>query len=279
MSDLQDFAQVIAFDENGLPVPAAQAFFFLSGTTTPAVVYTDQAQTIPHPSPLLANAAGVFPLVWSTVELKADVKDPSGASLPGYPVDPVRRSLGQVSAASAVTFSPIGDLTAGNVQAAIEQGYNLLDAQDAILDARLDALIFLDSAAALTDPGGNRVLGWDDTANAFAWFDAGQSMSLAANAVASVGFACRAWVTFAGATGVIAADANVDSVTRSGAGIYTVNFTDDAPNTNYVPSVLTDGGSIFGAYATRLVGSCQINTRNSAGTLVDPATVSVAFFW
>jgi hypothetical protein len=137
----------------------------------------------------------------------------------------------------------------------------------------------LTGVAALTDPGGNRVLGWDDTANAFVWFTAGQSMSLAANAVASVGYACRAWVTFTGATGAVTGSANVDSVTRSGAGIYTVNFTDDAPNINYVPSVLTDGGSIFPAYALRLVGSCQINTRNNVGTLVDPASVSAAFFW
>jgi hypothetical protein len=43
----------------------------------------------------------------------------------------------------------------------------------------------LTGVADLTDPGGNRVLGWDDTANAFAWFAAGSSVSLASNQVAA----------------------------------------------------------------------------------------------
>lgn len=89
----------------------------------------------------------------------------------------------------------------------------------------------------------------------------------------------RAWVTFAGATGVVAGSGNVGSVTRGSAGTYTVNFTSAAPNGSYVPTVLTDGGTIFAAYGARSTTNCVINTRNNAGVLTDPSTVSVAFFW
>ena len=39
----------------------------------------------------------------------------------------------------------------------------------------------------MSDPGGQRVLGWDDATNEFAWFGAGSGISLASNAVAATG--------------------------------------------------------------------------------------------
>lgn len=48
-----------------------------------------------------------------------------------------------------------------------------------------------------------------------------------------IGRLCRAWVNFAGSTGAIAASFNVSSVTRNSTGIYTVNFTNAMPDTNF----------------------------------------------
>jgi hypothetical protein len=58
---------------------------------------------------------------------------------------------------------------------------------------------FLDDIAALPDPGGNRVLGWDDTANELAWFDAGAGVSLAGNEVTSTG-GVFAWANYSSTT-------------------------------------------------------------------------------
>lgn len=89
----------------------------------------------------------------------------------------------------------------------------------------------------------------------------------------------RAWVSFTGATGAIQADGNVTSVTRTAAGQYTVAFTVAAPNINYVPVMANTSTTVFMRFVSRAVGSCGIEARDSGGTLVDPASVAVAFIW
>lgn len=125
MSDQHDFSPVRALDENGLPVPGALAYFYIPGTTALRPVYADEAETILHPSPLVANSAGVFPAVWSSQLLKCDVRTPAGVSLPGYPMQIAMRSFGGTSGAENVTFAPDADITATNVQDAIVQSYTL----------------------------------------------------------------------------------------------------------------------------------------------------------
>jgi len=44
---------------------------------------------------------------------------------------------------------------------------------------------------------------------------------------------CRAWINYTGTTGVINGSFNISSVTRGGAGSYTVNFTTAMPDANY----------------------------------------------
>lgn len=119
MSDISRFSPIRALDRDGIPVSGALASFFLSGTTTPQVVYADQALTVEHPVPLVADANGVFPPVYSAVEIKGIVTDASGTVLPGYPIDPVAR-IAVGSGASQISFSPTAAVPATNVQAAIE---------------------------------------------------------------------------------------------------------------------------------------------------------------
>jgi hypothetical protein len=111
----------IARDRNNNPVPGALARFFRSGTTTPATVYADAAETIPHPVPLVADARGVFPLVFRSGQaLRATVTDPAGAALPGFPMDPIPVASSGGGEAVGVAFSPTPGVPATNVQAAIE---------------------------------------------------------------------------------------------------------------------------------------------------------------
>ena len=122
MSDLISFNPVRALNANGDPVAGAQAFFYTSGTTTPVTVFSDAAEQTPHPSPLLADAEGVFPPVFRSGQpLKVDVQTPGGDSLNGFPIDPVLTVPASGSAAGEVSFEPTADIPSVNVQAAIEQ--------------------------------------------------------------------------------------------------------------------------------------------------------------
>jgi microcystin-dependent protein len=51
-------------DVNGVAYPGAIAYFYNGGTTTPRVVYTDNALTTPLGSSVTADSAGMFPAVF-----------------------------------------------------------------------------------------------------------------------------------------------------------------------------------------------------------------------
>lgn len=114
---------VRALDANGDPVSGALLTLFLSGTTTPATVYTDADLTTPHSSPIVADSAGVFPafFVASTTQLKATVTDADEVTLPGYPVDPIIGIPAAAAEAEDVAFTPTTENSAENVQDAITQ--------------------------------------------------------------------------------------------------------------------------------------------------------------
>lgn len=119
-----------AWNANGLSSAGARATFYLSGTTTPATVYADAAETVPHPSPLIADSGGNFPAIFrSGVALKCVLTDANGAALPGSPIDPcpiVREGGGT---ASEITFIASDNLPYDNVQAAIEGGFESIRGQ------------------------------------------------------------------------------------------------------------------------------------------------------
>jgi len=122
MGDIVSFAPVRALDSDGYPVAAAKAFFYESGTTTPVVVYSDSAETIAHPVPLVANGAGIFPSVFrSGVSLKVVIADHDGVTLPGFPLDPAFTVSVGGSGASDISFSATAEIPANNVQDAIER--------------------------------------------------------------------------------------------------------------------------------------------------------------
>ena len=129
MSDLISFNPVRALDANGNPVAGARAFFYTSGTTTPVTVFSDAAEQTPHPSPLLADAEGVFPPVFRSGQpIKVDVQTPGGESLNGFPLDPVLTVPASGAAASQVSFEPTEEIPGTNVQDAIDRVQeNLVD--------------------------------------------------------------------------------------------------------------------------------------------------------
>ena len=164
---------VQALDGNGNPVPGARLSFFLTGTSTPAAVFADTAEAIPLSQPIIADGDGVWPAVYrSGVFLRAVATAPSGAVLPGYPIDPVATtSVG--SAASQIGFTATPELPANNVQDAVIAAaqsaaagfapFGLGILGDAPTLANFDAQ---DAGAGfrrfLTDTLGERPAGWDN---------------------------------------------------------------------------------------------------------------------
>ena len=126
---------------------------------------------------------------------------------------------------------------------------------------------------------------------AFIANDARVKTALNAGGTAPI-YACRAWVNFNG-TGTVAirASGNVSSITDNGIGDYTVNFTSELPDTNYVVagSCRYSGSNhivVIGEYETGVTRTTNyfkvvIGTTGSAsvvGHRLDAPTVSIAFF-
>lgn len=110
-----------AWDANGDPVPGAKAYIYEAGTSTPLTVYTDTALTTPHTSPIVADANGVFAPMYVSGpdELKINITDSSGTTLPGYPVDNITGIPVGGLTASAIAFTPTATLAATDVQTAL----------------------------------------------------------------------------------------------------------------------------------------------------------------
>jgi hypothetical protein len=122
MSDIISFQPQRAWDKNGKAVSGALATFFQSGTTEPVTVYSDIGETVPHPSPLVANSRGVFaPVYRGGIALRVVVTDPDGVVLPGYPIDPTITVSAVGSGAGEISFTPTAEIPVTNVQAAIER--------------------------------------------------------------------------------------------------------------------------------------------------------------
>lgn len=139
------------FDGNGNPVPGAKATFYNSGTTTLQTVYTDAALSVPHPSPVVADAYGVMPPVFMAgAQAKAVVTYSSGAAL--RTIDPVPKSTAGTTGAAQVSFAPTASIPQLNAQAAIEQVQTNLDgSSSAFVKTLLDDTT---AAAFLTTLGG-----------------------------------------------------------------------------------------------------------------------------
>lgn len=98
----QPFIQLL--DANGDPYAGAKAYFFKTGTTTPAVVYQDAAFTSPHAIPVVADASGIFPAIFAnaTPVLAMKITSATGSlASPIINIDPVNGDSGGSSSAGA----------------------------------------------------------------------------------------------------------------------------------------------------------------------------------
>lgn len=116
MSDLLDFSPP---GQATFSLAGAKARFYDAGTTTPRTVYADEAETVPHPSPLLADSSGRFAQAFVSGGAVKVVVTQSDDST-GYTLDPCVKVAATGAAASSISFSPTTELPFNNVQDAIE---------------------------------------------------------------------------------------------------------------------------------------------------------------
>lgn len=128
------------------PGAAYRAFFYLTGTTTPVTVYQDDDLTVPHASPVLADATGTFPAIFygGTSLIKAVIQTSTGATY--ATIDPCVRVALDVSSAAGITFAPTVEIPETDVQAAIEAVAAMADTKQPE-DVQLTALAGVTAAA------------------------------------------------------------------------------------------------------------------------------------
>ena len=82
-------------------------------------------------------------------------------------------------------------------------------------------------------------------------------------------YACRAWVNFNG-TGTVAirASGNVSSITDNAVGDYTVNFTTEMPDANYIAVMGGVSAGVINVYASVLIGKEGVTPTPTAFRLM-----------
>ncbi len=123
MATILLYNQNRALDLNGFSIPGALATFRDSGTNRTRTVYANPECTVPHPSPLAADGAGVFPPVYDAGngDAAVSVTDADGVMLAGYPLDPAPSVSTDQEGASGISFDPTPQIPVKNVQKAIER--------------------------------------------------------------------------------------------------------------------------------------------------------------
>jgi hypothetical protein len=156
--------------------------------------------------------------------------------------------------ASAVSFTPAGNIAATNVQAAIEE----LDTEKIATTAGAVG----NSNLATNSVSTIKIQDSSVTDAKISLGSNSQPVKIALNANnAPPIYAARAWVNFDGTgTVTIRASGNVSSITDNGVGDYTINFTTAMPNANYA--------TVFGGRATvsSIYQNITIDTANAPTT-------------
>lgn len=119
MADLLRVNPTQILDSNGDPVAGAKLTFYLTGTTTPVTVYTDNGLTTPHDSPVVADGDGYVAEIFygGASAVKCVITDADDVEI--ATLDPVAKAPTSTAGATNVSFAPVTGNSSTNVQAAI----------------------------------------------------------------------------------------------------------------------------------------------------------------
>lgn len=210
---------VRAVDANGAPMNGAKLQFYLTGTTTPANVFTTNALSTPLSNPVVSDSAGLFPPIYldSTVIYRAQLQTGGGSLV--MDIDPVNggyieATQVQVDAglATGVYVSPAKLAAWTGVAAAL--GYAPLNRAG---DTATNLMIVNTSLAATSAGYLGLPVNEQDGAYGFALADAGRLVR--ANSATGVAWTLPANASVAFPVGAVIA------VRNAGAGVVTLTRT------------------------------------------------------
>ena len=125
-----------AVDANGAPIAGAQLQFYLTGTTTPATVYTSAALGVALTNPVVADAGGLFAPIYldPTVTYRLQLLTATGSLI--RDIDPVAAPLvvadGSITGAKLASGAAITNLGFTPLNKAGDTATNLLIANSAL---------------------------------------------------------------------------------------------------------------------------------------------------
>jgi len=121
MSNLINFNPIRPLSINADPVAGAKAYIYNTGTAVARTSYSDQAATVPHAQPVVADGNGVFPPVFvlGSGAVRVNVTDANDVVLDGFPMDPVLLVNIEGAGASTISFDPTVLMPYSNVQTAL----------------------------------------------------------------------------------------------------------------------------------------------------------------
>lgn len=129
-------------DGNGRPYAGAKLYVYEAGTTNDLTVYQDQAGTTEHTQPIIADADGVFPLIYGNSDLykfKLDKSDDTNIA----PYDNVPSNVsdgGTLAVANGGTGSTTKNAARAALGAASQSDYTTLNSTVSTIDADYQAL-------------------------------------------------------------------------------------------------------------------------------------------
>lgn len=127
-----------ALDSNGSPIPNAQIYLYLNGTTTLATVYSDDTLTTPIANPVEANSSGQFPEIWADDANLFSVSVDAPYGPPGIPF--TFDSIGPATASAVIEVAAEAGTAAANVVVAGKADTNGGNLTEALARAFLDSL-------------------------------------------------------------------------------------------------------------------------------------------
>lgn len=91
-----------ALDSEGVTLPGAKLYFYISGTATPQNTYSDDALTVPNTNPVVSDAAGLFSNIYliDGADYKVVLTDQDGNQV--WTADPVESGVEQAAVSSTI---------------------------------------------------------------------------------------------------------------------------------------------------------------------------------
>lgn len=114
-----------ALDSNGAPIPNAQIYIYLNGTTTLATVYSDDTLTTPISNPVEANSSGQFPEIWADDANLFSISVDAPFGPPGIPFTFDSVGPATVSAVIEVATDAANAVVAGKANVALQTNATL----------------------------------------------------------------------------------------------------------------------------------------------------------